>query len=370
MKIVELCPFSAGGCGVWGRVKTESQEFMKLGHQVLVLSSDLEKGTNRRVSTEETVDGVKVKRFRATNDYLDKFMSQNVVYWFNKRTLETIENYKPDIVITHLLHPHSAQLCKRIKQLRKIQPSIKFFIVPHAPFNVKRPLHLAMATALWRKFSRLDLNKFDKIISIAHWERPHLEKLVSDRKKITYIPNGLPTVFFKKPAKSHPQKRVVFLGRIAPVKNIEFIIEAAKRLPDFSFMIVGPAEEEYLKKLKEECSGVRNLKFDLGVYNAQKEIKFLDGSTIFLLPSHREAMPQVLLEALSRGTIVIASETNGSQEIISNGKTGFIFSLSNSSQGFEIIKENGFGNKKVSLAGQRQAKKYSWPLLIKGYFSP
>ena len=51
LKILELCPYSAGGCGVWQRVKQESLELKKLGHDIKIFSSNFEKGTDKIIST-------------------------------------------------------------------------------------------------------------------------------------------------------------------------------------------------------------------------------------------------------------------------------------------------------------------------------
>ena len=47
-------------------------------------------------------------------------------------------------------------------------------------------------------------------------------------------------------------------------------------------------------------------------------------STICCFPSWWENMPMVCLESMAVGSIVIASSSGGAQEIISNGKNGFI----------------------------------------------
>ena len=46
MKILELCPFSAGVCGVWTRVLEESKRLSDKGHEIKVFSSNFIKGTN------------------------------------------------------------------------------------------------------------------------------------------------------------------------------------------------------------------------------------------------------------------------------------------------------------------------------------
>ena len=46
MRILEVCPYSAGICGVWSRVSEEASRLSKLGNEVKVFSSNKTKGTD------------------------------------------------------------------------------------------------------------------------------------------------------------------------------------------------------------------------------------------------------------------------------------------------------------------------------------
>jgi len=375
MKILEICPFSAGVCGVWGRVKQESLEFSKLGHEVIVFSSNIEKGTNKTAPPTEKFNGIQIRRFSASSSILSK----NVKYWFEKKhffelrskAVKELENFNPDIIITHLLHPHSANVCRRIKSLKDRNPKIKIFIVPHAPFNVKRGFLLNLVTLFWRKKSTLNLDKFDKIILITNWEKKNYsskknKKLGVSKDKIEYIPNGIPEEFFIQ-KKSEEKNKVLFLGRIAPVKNLETLIFSAKKLPKIEFSIVGLAESEYLKKLNKIKP--KNVKIYSTIYDLKKKIKLIDEHKIFVLPSKREAMPQSLIEAMARGKVVISSDTDGGKEIINDNQNGFLFEIGNVGQLIKLIKENIKGNKETQKNAKDSVKKYSWENLIKKYLA-
>lgn len=373
LRIIEVCPFSAGICGVWARVFQESREFVKLGASVIVLSSDIEKGTEKRCELQEIKEMIEISRFKSKPSLLSK----NVKYWFENQhfwqlkpnTIKKIEETNPDIIITHLLHPHSASISRLVKALKRDNKKLKIFIVPHAPFNVKRGFILDIATNLWRKFSGMNLNHFDKVIAITQWEIPYLLKLGIKRENIVYIPNGVPEEFFIQ-KKEKENASVLFLGRISSVKNIETLIGAAKLLPKINFSIVGAAEPEYKQKLENHIKEKRisNIKIYPPVYNLKEKIKLIDANRIFVLPSKREAMPQVLIEAMSRGKIVLASKTDGAKEIIKDGKTGFLFDIGNEKQLADLIEENISGNKQIQKQAEKEAEKYSWRKLIKSYF--
>jgi len=360
MKILEICPYSAGGCGVWARTKQESTELAKRGYDVRVFSSYFEKGTNKIMPLQENIRKIKIQRFPATKLGGESFMH----FDFKKEALE----YSPDIIIAHnYRHLHTTRALKIKKILEKQGKKCKVLLVTHAPFvedNITRTRFQTLIINFYDKnIGPKTINKFDKIIAITKWEIPYLLKLKTEKKKIVYIPNGIPEEFFKqKIAKSN--KDVLFLGRISPIKNLEALIEAAKLLPKINFSIVGPSEESYLKKLTGLIGSSKNIKIYPPIYNLKKKIQLIDEHKIFVLPSKREAMPQVLLEAMARGKIVISSDTKGGKEIIKNGKNGFIFKSGDTKQLGDLIKKNINGNKKIEKQNEKNARRYSLDRII------
>jgi len=117
-------------------------------------------------------------------------------------------------------------------------------------------------------------------------------------------------------------------------KNVSLAIRAvAKALTagcNIFFAIVGDGEERL--ELEDE---VKELKIDqdvrfLGfVSDAPKLIKAFD---IFLLPSRKEGMPYVILEAQRAGVPVIASSVGGIPEVIHDGDNGLLCQSNNLEQ--------------------------------------
>jgi len=237
-KILEICPFSAGICGVWARVMSESLEFKRLGHEVRIFSSNVVKGSDNFACLEDNIQGLDIKRFLSKSSNFSKN-----VYSFDFE--KDIKQFNPDIVITHLLHPHSLKALNFCRQ-----NNIPCYLVTHAPFNVQRKFPLNILTSIYNIFNiKPKINSFTKIIAITRWEVPYLLKLGVKKEKIIYIPNGLSNDFFSQKT-SKTNKDVLFLGRIAPVKNIELILKAAKIIPEVNFSIVGSFEKDYMSKLK------------------------------------------------------------------------------------------------------------------------
>ncbi len=364
-KILELTNYSAGICGVYQRVKQESLELSKKGYEVRILTSDFTKGSSELASPKDNIGSIQILRFPAK-----KIGGEGFLKWdFESAALE----FRPDIIIAHSYRiPHTIKALKVANKLKKQGKPCKVFLVTHAPFIIKnstRSILSSIAVNFYDMFlAKKILNKFDRIINITQWEIPILLGLGVNKEKLVYIPNGIPEDFFKK--RIGNGKNVLFLGRIAPVKNLENLIYAVKDL-DINLDIVGPAEKGYLQKLRKiiQDKNIKNINFLPPVYNMPEKIKLFDRFEIFVLPSKIESMPQSLIEAMARGKIVISSKTRGGQEIISNGKNGFLFEIGNINELKQIIQKiNSMSkNEKANIIKNaiKTSEKFKWDELIR-----
>lgn len=361
MKILELSNYSEGGCGVWQRVKQEAQALSEKGHQVAVFSSNLIKGSDELASPSDEIDDVIIMRFPAKQLGGESYMKWD----FEKQAL----NFNPDIIIAHVYrHPHTIQALDIAKKT-----GAKVFLVAHAPFikgNTTRSLFQKLAVKFYDAFiGPKKINKFDKVIAITKWEEDYLLALGCKKDKITYLPNGIPEQFFTQ-KKTMEQNKILFLGRISPVKDLETLITAFSLIKDNKTVleIVGPSEEDYLEKLNKLLEK-RNLSdrviFTRPIYDLKQKIQKIDSSKIFVLPSKREAMPQALIEAMARKKIVIAANNQGAKDIIRNNENGFLFQIGNAQQLAKLIDES-LKNSQSKLKNQakQDVEKFSMKILI------
>jgi len=368
LKILELTEFSAGICGVWNRVFQEAKLLAEKGNEVYVFSSNLEKGTNKTVPAYGERQGIKIHRFPVY------FKLGNAHFWnFKKPAMEL----KPDIIIAHIYrHPHTNKAVKIVEKLRKKKHKVKLYLVTHAPFLEKgiRSKGLELGVLLYDVLFCNNLNKFDKVIPITKWEVPNLLELKCRKDKIFYIPNGIPEEFFK--LKRKQGDKIIFFGRIAPIKDLETMIKALKIVLEkkkIEIEIIGPAEVNYLIKLKQlikELKLEKNIKFKPAIHKIEDKIKAIDSASIFVLPSKREGMPQALIEAMARGKLVISSDTQGGKEILKNGRNGLIFKKGNEKDLAEkILYALDSRNKRKIARIEKNAIKtsdqFKWSKLIK-----
>jgi glycosyltransferase involved in cell wall biosynthesis len=366
MKILELCLFSSGADGVWQRVKNEAKLLSKK-NKVLVFSSNIVKGSSDIAKREEQVDGINVMRFKAL-----KLGGESFMYWFNREAQKEAIKFKPDLIIVHSYrHLHTT---KAIKIAKKIGSRV--LLVTHAPFG--REESRSFISNLIVKFydliiGRSNINKYHKILRITNWELPYLKSLGANEKNIVYSPNGIKSVFFNGIIKTGG-RGLIYTGRISPIKDLKTLILSMKEIEEM-LIILGPAERNYLNELNEVILK-NNLKNKVKIINKRfdeiEQIKYLDSSEIFILPSKTEGHPQSLIEAMARGKIVIASDNPASRDIIIENKNGFLFPCGDYTalhKKIEFVLKMDIKSKKdIMLNARKTAKAFEWKNLINSLF--
>lgn len=115
--------------------------------------------------------------------------------------------------------------------------------------------------------------------------------------------------------------KIVYIGRLTPVKNLEHIIRAVAK-NGLSLDVYGKGEQQ--KELEEL---VRNLHVDVefkGVVANSEIPDILNKYKYYILASIYEGMPKTLLEAMACGCICIGTPVGGIMEIIDDGVNGFL----------------------------------------------
>ena len=123
----------------------------------------------------------------------------------------------------------------------------------------------------------------------------------------------------------------VTVGRLAPWKNIDKIIQAMALLNDkgfnFIFNIVGSGPiDEKLKKLVTDLKLEEKI-FFLGQKKTNELNKIYLNSDIYIQASGYEGLPHVILEAINFNLSIISTPIGGTNEILLNGKNGWVLNL-------------------------------------------
>lgn len=179
------------------------------------------------------------------------------------------------------------------------------------------------------------------LIAVSRSTKESLVKQGIPENRVTVVPNGVDPGKAR-PRRSReeifqefriePNKRLVgMIGRLCPTKGQEEFLKAVTMIkdeaPDVIWVIAGKDIEfggKYEKKLK-------NLARDLGLNGSvifaghqEDPDSLLNAMDLFVLPSKREGLPLVVLEAMALKKPVIATRVDGVPELIEDGRTGVL----------------------------------------------
>ncbi len=120
----------------------------------------------------------------------------------------------------------------------------------------------------------------------------------------------------------------VFLGRLVHAKGVEELLQsfdALRQAHDHLMLLIVGDQEKALDPLS--ASAVDRLSADAGVIQIgwRDDVRpILAAADVCVLPSHREGLPNILLEAAASGLPAVASDINGCNEVVEHGRTGIL----------------------------------------------
>ncbi len=135
--------------------------------------------------------------------------------------------------------------------------------------------------------------------------------------------------------------KFIVVSRLRKDKGFDELFTAIKQLgkrQDVEYHVVGWCEEQEYGRQMEEM--VKEYPIIYHGEKTQKEVhELISQCHCIVHPSHHEGMANVLMEASAAGRACIASDIPGCQEIIEDGKTGFVFPVKNASSLVEAMEK-------------------------------
>lgn len=145
--------------------------------------------------------------------------------------------------------------------------------------------------------------------------------------KLLLLPSGVDLNDFVQIDKEDNIFRIIYCGSACIKKGTHYLLRAFSELslPNAELMLIGriaPDIEPFLKKY-EACCNV------IGPVPHAYLYKYYSQGSVFILPSLEEGMAKVIMEAMSCGLPVIATENTGASDIVRHGLDGFIIPVRN-----------------------------------------
>ena len=147
------------------------------------------------------------------------------------------------------------------------------------------------------------------------------ERFSGINRKISIVPNYVDTKLFRPDdGKGKNKKRICFIGRLAPEKNIEALLTAIEDL-DIELDIIG--DGPLRKQLTVKAAGNPRVYFHGRIPHEQLP-NYLHRCALFVFPSLYEGHPKTPLEAMSCGLPVVGTDVSGVREVVRDGRTGVL----------------------------------------------
>ncbi|HEX8253890.1 MAG TPA: glycosyltransferase family 4 protein [Thermoanaerobaculia bacterium] len=245
-----------------------------------------------------------------------------------------IEDEQIDLVHAHLTF--SATWSALLSRQTGIPSVATLHVAPSATRQFRNTLRHRLVTDARDWVMRQTMNRWSsRVITVSEALRQtYLAKRDLDPGKVTVVHNGIELERFRRDRAATrarlerefdipPGKPIlVTVSVLRPAKGIEFLLDAAKRVNDAVFLILGDGNkrEEWQALAAQQGIGDR---VRWAGYRTDVDT-ILAGCDALVHPSLDDAFPTVLLEAMAAGLPVVATRVGGIPEIVNDGATGIL----------------------------------------------
>jgi glycosyltransferase involved in cell wall biosynthesis len=297
-----------------------------------LLSSDMEQPWYARPVGEflpvELIDGIQLHRVR-----LPEVAGWKRSLLFNRAVVQVCrqQGHRPDVIqILSSLRPRSIPWLIRLKRLG-IAIAYAYTLATELPSD-------GILKRVKKKWGlRLLYQQLDSIVVNSKVLRDLLLDL-GVKTQIEVIPNGVDLERFRAIRNSEERKAlrsglgmddshkvITTVGSVVPRKGSDFLLEAWSRLapsfPEAHLFFVGPLFDENHPDLGDFRRKIDNLVAASGAADRVHFVGFIDNvedylraSDVFVFPSTREGLPNVVLEAMASGLPVVVTPFFGQSE--------------------------------------------------------
>lgn len=280
------------------------------GHEVVLVSQK-----NHREDVNNISEKVKVR-------YLP--FSGTIGYYFNAFALRSIyQKEEFDVVNVHYASGYGT--LARIARLPDIILNVWGSDVYSFPYQSKAK----------ERILRKNLQYAAQLASTSYSMAEQTKKFIGQQRDIVVTPFGIDITKFKKTEKKEVREQFVFgtVKTLSHIYGIDVIIEAFdiflrnilnEEKKNIKLEVYGGGELLNELKMLAEAKGIGEQVHFGGYVNNNQVPDVLNEMDAFLLGSRRESFGVAALEAMACELPVIATKVSGFEEVMEDGKTGFL----------------------------------------------
>jgi glycosyltransferase involved in cell wall biosynthesis len=367
MKVMQITPefppplIGGGGYHVYNLTR----ELVKKGVEVVIFTFGSSKSSSLMGKSVETQFGrVKVYRFPA-------FSVPRTIYQIAPTLIPSLLKEEPDIVHAHgyqFFTSDAAAIMSRIKKKPLILTLHGF------PRGFSRTSHKTYFNLIGKK----TLKTTKKIIAVSSRVAEEFKAIEVPKERIVIIPNGVNLEEFNQAINGgnfrksinikENEKLILSIGRLEEIKGFQYLIMALAKIQSkanpIKLVIAGPEFNygQQLRKLVAETMMEDKVIF-YGPIDGRDKLEALAAADIAVVPSIYEGFSIFLLEAMAAGKPVIATKTGIAQELIQNGKNGFLInpgSVEDLSAKIVAVLSDNHLSSLMSQESRNTAKTFDW----------
>ena len=308
-----------------------SREQGLLGHKLTVFTGglDIKRRLLKGVVKETPEENVVVYHMlRALSQHIGPFLTSSPMAFFGylwkkyiRRNVDLVHGHGHNTLWLNLyklvfgridktpyvLHYHMCskeRVAQAVKAGEKFSFLQKYWEIPLTQLSEKLGIRVANACVFPSASTKEECIK---------WYKPKSNNLY-------VVENGYPDHIFS-PAKkgTTKEKELLNIGVLSPRKGVDLIIKSLKFLsPEYKFRWIGNIQDEsYLEEIKKlvKSLNLENRVILQGYVSNLEVATYYQKAALFVLASHSEGLPKVVIESLACGTPVLASGFKAEEEI-------------------------------------------------------
>lgn len=270
------------------------------------------------------------RRFSSTIEEVGKFTVRKCLstLWLLARLVIALLTFRPRTVVFFATNRTFSFLVDwALSEILRLSRARTIFYIHTVGFRT-----LANRSRRWESLIDRMFSSADAVVCLGPTLAEDVKRWV-EKSQITFIPNTVANSP-EPPAAQIPKTSILYFSNLIPEKGvstfIDLAVDLAPELPGIPFIVAGaPVDTEFADSMRQKVRDLRlesRVTFLGAVTDATEKFQLLRRAAVLVFPSTYpfEAQPLTIVEALAAGTPVVAYDTGGIADLISNGVNGHL----------------------------------------------
>jgi glycosyltransferase involved in cell wall biosynthesis len=302
-------------------VEEQAQLLRRKGHRVSVLHIALS-GTfvqslgSKTTVREEKYGGIDVRRITLP-PVLPGMRSLNyrkAQKYALREARKLFSSAKPDVIHSHSLF---------------LGGVVAFYLGKHMEVPFVHTEHSSALIFSPQDYTRTDIRMLrkvyaaaQKVLCVSHFLRDEVQRMYAPKGSFQVLPNMVDTAFFElQRAEPNPEIKLLSIGSLIPVKNYSLLLDAMQIVcanrPDVTLAIHGDGEERVALEARCLELGLQAKVKILPRLTRRDVIEAMQNASMLVSSSRVETFGLTVAEALASGMPVVATDSGGVRDILS-----------------------------------------------------